>query len=268
VIFATNNRQTGGSLGKNRMEDIIKISLSNHKFIYGVLRKTECTEHLVIFVHGLTGHKNEHIFFNGCKYFSLNGYDSFRFDLYSHLHDVRHFNETTLKIHSNDLSDIIKYFHPKYAKIFLVGHSLGCPIILLSDLSKVAAMIFWEPAQQPNKIFNSATYCFEHDIFSMKSQIDYLISREMVQEAMEFPQIPQLLMKIKIPLKIQLAKRVGEPDMNYIILTRMSPKNSIKSKRPHTILMKLEQKKSCFIIPSIGFKEISCFLTAAWQLIG
>lgn len=51
--------------------------------IYGVLDYQTKKDKLIIFVHGLTGHKNEHQFYNASKYFTTKNFAVFRFDLYS-----------------------------------------------------------------------------------------------------------------------------------------------------------------------------------------
>ena len=60
------------------MEEEIKIPLKNKKYIYGILRGS-LKNSLIIFVHGFTGHKNEHQFFNGARF--LKKMDSLPLDL-------------------------------------------------------------------------------------------------------------------------------------------------------------------------------------------
>lgn len=44
------------------------------KNIYGVLRGGSLSKPLIIFVHGLSGYKNEHIYYNGSRFFEKHGY--------------------------------------------------------------------------------------------------------------------------------------------------------------------------------------------------
>ena len=63
------------------MEKEIKIKTNDKHFIYGVLNTpNKKTEKLIIFVHGLSGHKNEHIFYNAKNFFVKKGYAVFKFD--------------------------------------------------------------------------------------------------------------------------------------------------------------------------------------------
>ena len=58
------------------MERTIKIKTKDNFLIYGNLNKaSRKSEKLLIFAHGFTGNMNEHIFFNGAKYFTERGFD-------------------------------------------------------------------------------------------------------------------------------------------------------------------------------------------------
>ena len=49
------------------MEKEIKIKTPDKHIIYGTLNTSKKNSNiLLIFVHGLTGHRDEHIFYNGC----------------------------------------------------------------------------------------------------------------------------------------------------------------------------------------------------------
>ena len=50
------------------MEEEIKIPLEDKKYLYGILRG-HLNKPLVVFVHGFTGYKNEHQFFNAARFF-------------------------------------------------------------------------------------------------------------------------------------------------------------------------------------------------------
>ena len=91
------------------MEKEIKIKTQDKHLIYGTLNFKVKSDELIIFVHGLTGNKNEHIFFNGSKFFNSNGYDTFRFDLYSDLNLGRTLLECTIDTHAEDVSTVLDY---------------------------------------------------------------------------------------------------------------------------------------------------------------
>src|SRR3989344_1297461 len=120
------------------MEKEIKIKTSDGKYIYGVLRLPNSgtllrERPLIIFVHGLTGHKNEHIFFNSARFFANRDWPSFRFDLYGDEKYSRHLQNCTLDTHAKDLDQVIDYFKNRgVKKVFVVGHSYGGLTILKS----------------------------------------------------------------------------------------------------------------------------------------
>lgn len=102
---------------------------------------------VVVFVHGLTGHMDEQIFYNGARYFHERGISSLRFNLYDWSQDARKLTECTLTIHSHDLNVVTDYLRKQGAKrIFVVGHSYGGPTILLADSKKFNAVVLWDPS--------------------------------------------------------------------------------------------------------------------------
>ena len=114
------------------MEKQIKIPIANKKYIYGTLRGS-LKNPLLVFVHGFTGYKDEHIFFNGARFFEKKGFSTFRFDLYNWNKDARKLEECTLSLHGEDLDTVVKYLRKKGAnKIFVAGHSFGGVTVLLS----------------------------------------------------------------------------------------------------------------------------------------
>ncbi len=64
------------------MEQELRIKIPGTKLkIHGFLRGKKSAP-LVVFVHGLTGNMNEHLFFNGARWFEKKGFATFRFNLY------------------------------------------------------------------------------------------------------------------------------------------------------------------------------------------
>src|SRR3989344_1336712 len=114
------------------MEKQLKIKTPDKKVIYGTLRGS-LDKPLVIFVHGFTGFKDEHQFFNGARFFEKRGFSSFRFNLYHWEKGARKLEDCTLSLHGEDLDQVVEYFRKKgVKKIFAVGHSFGGLTVLLS----------------------------------------------------------------------------------------------------------------------------------------
>lgn len=99
------------------MEKSIKIKTGDGHYIYGTLNTSKSkSDRLIIFVHGLDGHKNEHIYYNSVDFFNKKGFSTFRFDFYSGENKSRNLSKTTISTQVKDLDVIRKYFSGKFKK--------------------------------------------------------------------------------------------------------------------------------------------------------
>jgi len=164
------------------MEKNIQINTNDNHLIYGVLNTSEKDDKLIIFVHGLTGHKNMHQFYNASKFFPKKGFSTFCFDLYSGEKNGRILSNCTIETHSSDLNKVINYFKDNYKEIHLVGHSLGGPTILFSDVSLVSSIVLWDPSFDALKNLSSVME-FNKNInkYIVKWGVEYLLSPEMIE---------------------------------------------------------------------------------------
>lgn len=129
------------------MEKTFKLKTSDGHTIYGVINTTDKKSNLLaVFVHGLTGHPNEHFFYNAAQQFPKKGVDVVRFSLYADGKDSRKLSECDVTTHSKDLDTVVRHFRNKYKNIAVIGHSLGSPTILKSDISKVDVIVLWDPS--------------------------------------------------------------------------------------------------------------------------
>lgn len=192
------------------MEENLKIPLGNNKFAYGILFG-KLKKPLIIFVHGFTGNKNEHIFFNGARFFEKNRLASFRFDLYSDKNDARKLNDAPLSQNAEDLDEVIKFFEKKgINKTYVIGHSFGGVTVLMSKKQKFTKAVLWDPSGKPYKLTNEAKFIKELDLyFYDKWGVSVTIGKEMVEENRKI-NTRDLLRKIKVPTKIILA---GESEL-------------------------------------------------------
>lgn len=130
------------------MEKDLDIQIGK-KFIYGKLRG-KLKDKLIIFVHGYRETRDEHIFYNGARYFEMKGMPTYRFNLYGYHEDEDRIGEIGFSDYSEKLKNIIQCFTDAGVKsIALVGHSFGGIAILnLRDI-KYSASIFWETSFAP-----------------------------------------------------------------------------------------------------------------------
>ncbi len=184
------------------MEEKIKIDAKDGHIIYGTLNYLDKDNNkLIIFVHGLAGHQNEHQFFNAAKFFPINGYSAFRFDLYTGEEKGRNLTKCTIKTHSEDLNTVISYFKDKFEKIYLVGHSLGGPTILGANLDNIICVVLWDPSLKI--VDNYDEYCTYNEklrLYILHWGTEYLVSKEMIKEWKEIDL--RMIEKIRKPTKI------------------------------------------------------------------
>lgn len=207
------------------MEIDLKIELTDGREIRGILRKNKKSKGIIIFVHGLAGDKNEHIFFNGSKFFEEKKYDSFRFNLYDDLPNCRKFGESDLNTQSVYLHEIINQLKDHYENIHIIGHSLGCPIILNSLVDCIKSIVFWEPSLEPKEIFRQTLPSRDTKYRLMKARINLPINKSMIKSANQFTPISKLLKKNKVPLKIIGAEKAGfKIGMDLYLINANKPK--------------------------------------------
>lgn len=185
------------------MENNIKVPTSDGKVIYGKLRGP-LNQTLVIFIHGLGGRMDQHIYYNGARFLEKHKISSFRFNLYSWEADARNLSDCTIETHSNDLDTVIDYFRKKGAKkIFVVGHSFGGPTILLSKNKDYDGVIMWDPAYAEPLSFKDAKYIKSLDMYKGKWEFEILFNKEMVEEEKGLKDREEkAIQEIKVPIKI------------------------------------------------------------------
>ncbi len=191
------------------MEKKVTIKTDATHHLNGVLNTPEKeADQLVIFVHGLTGSSNEHLFYCASREFPKQGFAIFRFDFYPEAKaGSRTLQESTLKTHVGDLTAVVRYWSKKYKKIYLVGHSLGGLTILLSGNLPVEAVVLWDSSCNLMGtglmgVMQATTYSKQIDSYIINWGTETLLGAKMYQEFKTVPGPKQLLENYKVPLKI------------------------------------------------------------------
>jgi pimeloyl-ACP methyl ester carboxylesterase len=183
------------------MEKNIEIQTGDNHTIYGVLSGQEKVTALIIFVHGLTGHKNEHIFYNAAKFFPKHGFSTFRFDLYTGEKNGRLLSESSVATHSRDVEQVLTYFQKDFKNIYVVGHSLGGPTILCANIAPVQSVVLWDPSFDPTKgLLDEVAFDPRINKHILSWGTEFLLSDEMIKEWKTFGD--SLLPKFSKPTKI------------------------------------------------------------------
>lgn len=179
------------------MEKIINLNTKDNHIIYGVLNYEEDNNMLVIFVHGLTGNMDEHMFYNAAKLFPKKGFNTYRFNFYDCAHKGRCLTDTTLTSQSKDLNLVISHFKNKYKKIFLVCHSIGPLISLMSNYFEASAIIFWNPGI---KVDMGIKFNSKLDNYTVNWGTEHIIPKKLVEEWSSFDL--NYFTHIKTPIKL------------------------------------------------------------------
>ena len=196
------------------MEEIIVLETSDNFKIYGTLNRQNESDKLIIFVHGITGHQNEHHYFNAVQFFNEKGFDVFRFNLYGGGPHARETINVSLSIHGQDITTVLKHFREKYKKIFLIGHSLGCPSIMMSEYNLADVLIFWDPAFEFLEWeHKEVAYQPQLDKYILFWGRDYLVAKELIRDWQNFDL--KLLEQINRPVKVIRAEK-GIDKENWI----------------------------------------------------
>jgi len=186
------------------MQKDLIIKSRDKKFkIYGVLDQKHKTNKLIIFVHGLTGHKNEHHFYNAAKFFTDKKFATFRFDLYTGKKGGRRLENCTISTHSDDLNQVISYFKKKFKVIYLVGHSLGGPTVLGANLKDIQKIVLWDPAARLNMEVTKDWCFFDKKIgaYIVYWGVSFIIGKKMIDEWKELD-YGEWIKNTAIPLKV------------------------------------------------------------------
>lgn len=183
------------------LETEFKIPIPDSKLnIYGK-QYGNLDKPVILFVHGLTGHMDEHLFYNGARYFHKEGFSSVRFDLYGFQDDARNLIDCTLQIHGQDINTIQFYLKDKGAEtIFAVGHSYGGPSILFSDQDFLKGAAFWDSVSNFS-FTGESDHIVEIDAYRLQWGVDHLIGKGMYEEA-EKLSWDEVIQKAKVPLKL------------------------------------------------------------------
>jgi predicted esterase len=206
------------------MRKQIQIKTPDNYIIYGTL-DSDNNQTLLIFVHGITGNQDEHHYFNAVPFFTKNGFDTFRFDLYSDKDGARSLSESTIMGHSKDLELIINNFKDKYKKIILIGHSLGAPVILKTNLSSISKIVLWDPTTGFKKIEDQeGEYCQEIDKYILHWGMDIIIGKQMVEEWKSL-NIDKLIENLTIPCKFIFAGNHNKHELWKPFLNKIKVKN-------------------------------------------
>lgn len=162
---------------------------------------TDCP--VVVLVHGLTSNMNEHIHYNGARFFEEGGFAVLRFNLYDAGPDCRKLSESTLDTHARDIEAAVRFARSQAPgqKIAVVAHSLGGLALLLTK-EPIDVSVLWDPTHPPGvKPLEAVEDVAELGLYRWPLGVDYLLNKEMI-DAIQALDGDQLIADWHYPVKI------------------------------------------------------------------
>lgn len=159
----------------------VRIKLHDGKSMYGVLRGS-LNRPVILMVHGLTGYNQEHIFFNGARFFDKHGISSLRINLYSDENDARCLTNCTLKTHALDITMALRFLRNRgVQQIFALGHSYGGPSIMLANQNLIDGYVMWDSSYKTDFIKLFGAKRINKNLFKIKWHIEFLVCKAMIK---------------------------------------------------------------------------------------
>ncbi len=185
-------------------EKILRIKTKDNFFIHGVLNQISPSNVLLIFVHGLTGEKENHLYYNGARYFPAHDVHTFRFDLFSNGEKGRTLSDCSISGFAADLNDVVDYFADDYGEIHVVGHSIGGCAVMNSNTAYITSLVLWDTAlSTPTTTDSKFAYNEHFDKYIAHLKIEYFLSKQLIEERSH--QDEQVVAKVKCPMKLIFA---------------------------------------------------------------
>lgn len=166
------------------MEKELNIKARDGMIIKGTLYGQ--SDKLIIFLHGLGVYPNDYLAKRSAELFMEKGYSVFTYNQYSD-EEINGrkpralYGAVTLKRHSEDLEDIVKYFAGK--KIYLIGHSFG-GLTLNRANTKCIAQALWDPTFYTSNWEKEGSWAYinKTPMINWSGQ-RFAINAEMIKEA-------------------------------------------------------------------------------------
>ncbi len=159
----------------------MKIWLKNH-----LGEKISCNlvdenkDFATVFVHGFKGKKDTELFINLENYFTEIGISVLRFDFSGCGESAGNYSESTIDKQSKELNKILNTL--KYKHIILVGHSMGCPVSLISSNKnkKIIGIILINPLVFPYITFSDSLLKFSPFVLLSKFDVEKISKKSRI----------------------------------------------------------------------------------------
>lgn len=121
-----------------------------------IFRNCQPSNTLIILLHGIGDTKESDLLSHISSFLLQHKISSYSYDIFnfSEKHDSI-FATTHFSSYTNILDAAIEKYNKKYSNVFVLGHSFGCHIALLTT-KQVSGFILVEPSLSPQVMFNNS----------------------------------------------------------------------------------------------------------------
>lgn len=195
-------------------ESAMSLALADGKRVHGLLRNDDSRSPVVLLLHGLTGHMNEHLHFIGARELQRLGYTTFRFNFYGAAGGSRRLVDCTVSTHASDLAEVIRHFRRDAPgrPVVVVGHSLGGLTALLCD-EPFDGLVLWDATHGSSiAVLDDVELVRELGLLRWRQRVDHLLNPSMLDE-IKVVDYDGLMAQVKAPALIVAAAEGDRPDV-------------------------------------------------------
>lgn len=151
--------------------------------VRGVFNSPGAIRKLIVFIHGLIGEKDNHLYDKGARSLPVSDVDTFRCDLFSNESYRRKLADCSLINFNQGLLLGLEHFASRCDEIHVVGRRIGGYVAMNADQAHVTSLIRWGAGlQNAPTNFGPFTYHEELSSYLVKLKISYLVLVGLVNE--------------------------------------------------------------------------------------
>ena len=169
----------------NYIQDKRSIEAADGKVIYGMhdYDMSRNTDSVMIFCHGLSGSMYEYHYVRAAELAVDAEIGAVRFNFYDSHDDARCLSECDLSVHCSDLHAVVDHWRERYSTIYLVGHSMGVPVVIDAAVPWVAACVYWDPVIWYETLKEKRIgYNEKSGVYTRTKRVEYVLNEQMVAD--------------------------------------------------------------------------------------
>lgn len=163
------------------MESKWTLHTADNHIIYGIKSHGSTPSTKAIFIiHGYACSANDYALKRAADHF-YKDFDVYRFNLYDGQDGGRSIENCIFHTYVDDLNLVLENFSPAYDQVFLIGHSYGGTIIMMTNPENITAVSLWDPSFNLKGLQADFKSGYEDcgDVYKLKGGVTTLMSKEM-----------------------------------------------------------------------------------------